>query len=66
MEKFILFIVGIVLVIALSLLEAWCLKVVYNFVAPFFYHDAPKMDIWIAFGILVIINIIAQPFKTSK
>lgn len=66
MEKFIIFVIGIVLVIGLSFFEAWCLKVVYNFVAPFFFSNAPKMDIWIAFGVLVLINIIAQPFKSKS
>lgn len=66
MEKIIILVVGIVLAIGLSFVEAWCLKVVYNFVAPFFFSDAPKMDLWVAFGVLVLINIIAQPFKSKS
>ena len=66
MGKIIIFIVGLVIAVGLAFIEAWCLKVVYNFVVPFFFSNAPKMDIWIAFGVLVLINIIAQPFKSKS
>lgn len=55
----------IVVVIALSFLEAWGLQLLWNWLAPLFWKTAPILTYWQAFGCSVLLGIIGSAFKTT-
>ena len=56
----------IVLVIALSFLEAWGLQLLWNWLAPLFWTSAPILTFWQAWGISVLLSIIGNKFRSSS
>ena len=54
----------IVLIIALSFFEAWCLQSLWNWMAPLFWKTAPILTYWQAFGCSVLLSIVGSAFKT--
>lgn len=55
----------IVIVIALTFLEAWGLQLLWNWLAPLFWKTAPILTYWQAFGCSVLLSIIGSFFKSS-
>ena len=53
----------IIIVIALSFLEAWGLQLLWNWLAPLFWKTAPILTYWQAFGCSVLLSIIGSAFK---
>lgn len=53
----------IVIVIALTFLEAWGLQLLWNWLAPLFWKTAPILTYWQAFGCSVLLSIIGSAFK---
>ena len=64
------FLTGCVLILiigaALAAFEGWIASLLWNWLAPLFWENAPVLGIWQAFGILVLINIIFGVFKSKK
>ena len=54
----------IVIVIALTFLEAWGLQLLWNWLAPLFWKTAPILTYWQAFGCSILLSIIGSAFKT--
>jgi hypothetical protein len=54
----------IVIVIALTFLEAWGLQLLWNWLAPLFWKTAPILTYWQAFGCSVLLSIVGSAFKT--
>lgn len=54
----------IVIVIALTFLEAWGLQLLWNWLAPLFWKTAPILTYWQAFGCSVLLSIIGSAFKS--
>ena len=53
----------IVIVIALTFLEAWGLQLLWNWLAPLFWKTAPILTYWQAFGCSILLSIIGSAFK---
>lgn len=55
----------IVVVIALSFLEAWGIQLLWNWLAPLFWKTAPILTYWQALGCSILLSIIGSFFKSS-
>lgn len=64
--------VVLVLIIALGLVfgvlcfEAWILMLLWNAVIPSLWVGAPSLTFWLAFGLLLICNILFKSVNRSK
>ena len=66
MKSVMLFIVGVIVIIACCALSGWIVSLLWNWLAPLFWSSAPILTVWQAFGILLLLNIIANIFKGDK
>ena len=57
-------IVILVLIVALSFLEALIVQLLWNWLAPLFWGAAPILTYWQAFGISMLLGIIGSSFKS--
>lgn len=57
-------IVILVLIIALSFLEALIVQLLWNWLAPLFWSAAPILTYWQAFGVSMLLGIIGSSFKS--
>lgn len=55
--------VGVLICVGLAALEGLIVSLLWNWLAPLFWTNAPVLSIWQAFGILVLINILFSVFK---
>ena len=58
--------VALVIALALTCLETWVLMMLWNYVLCALFTSLPQITFWLAFGILCLINIIANIFKKAK
>ena len=54
------------IVIALGAIEGLVLMLLWNWLAPLFWSTAPILSFWQAWGILILLNLIFSPFKSSS
>lgn len=66
MKSVILFIVGVIVIIACCALSGWIVSLLWNWLAPLFWSSAPILTVWQAFGILLLLNIIVNIFKGDR
>ena len=63
-------IIALVLIVGLAFglisLEAWILMLLWNAVIPFLWVGAPSLTFWLAFGLLLICNILFKSVSRSK
>ena len=57
-------IVIMVILVALSFLEAWVVQFLWNWLAPIFWTAAPVLTYWQAFGCCVLLSIIGSAFRS--
>lgn len=65
-EIFIGCILGILIAIGLAALEGLVISVLWNWLAPMFWTNAPILGIWEAFGILFLLNLIGRALFGNK
>ena len=58
--------IGLVIIIGFAAFEGWIVSLLWNWLAPIFWTNAPVLGIWQAFGILFLINLIGRVFFGSK
>lgn len=58
--------IALIIAIALTCLETWALMMLWNYVLCALFTSLPQITFWLAFGILCLINIIANIFKKAK
>jgi hypothetical protein len=58
-------IVIMVILVALSFLEAWVVQLLWNWLAPIFWTAAPILTYWQAFGVCVLLSIIGSAFRST-
>lgn len=56
----------LLIIIALGAIEGLVLMLLWNWLAPLFWSTAPILSFWQAWGILVLLNLIFSPFKSSS
>ena len=49
--------------VALAAFEGWIVSLLWNWLAPLFWSNAPILTIWQAWGVLMLINIVFSLFK---
>ena len=49
-------------VVAFGALKAWIISLLFNWIAPYFWKDAPLLSFWMAWGAIIAFNLI---FKAS-
>ncbi len=54
------------LAVAFSCLETWAVMMLWNHVLCAVFTSLPHLTFWLAFGILCLINIVANIFKKAK
>lgn len=59
-------IIALVIIIGLAALKGWIVSLLWNWLAPMFWTNAPVLGIWEAFGILFLLNLIGRVFFGSK
>ena len=52
--------------LAIMLFNAWILELLWNWLAPIFWSNAPVLSFWQTFGILFLMQIIANMFRSTK
>ncbi len=58
-------IVIMVILAALSFLEAWVVQLLWNWLAPIFWTTAPILTYWQAFGVCILLSIIGSAFRST-
>jgi hypothetical protein len=62
MRTVLIYILAILLVFALafaiSCFEAWIFMLLWNWIIPLIWVNAPTFSFWIAFGILILVNLL--------
>lgn len=56
----------LLIIVALGAIEGLVLMLLWNWLAPLFWSNAPILSFWQAWGILVLLNLIFSPFKSSS
>lgn len=56
----------LVVAVALGALKAWIISLLFNWIAPYFWHDAPFLSFWMAWGALIMFNLIFKASLTKK
>ena len=59
-------IIALVVIIGLAAFEGWIVSLLWNWLAPLFWTNAPVLGIWEAFGILFLLNLIGRMVFGSK
>jgi hypothetical protein len=54
-----------VILVALSVLEAWVVQLLWNWLAPIFWTAAPILTYWQAFGVCILLSIIGSAFRST-
>ena len=57
-------IVIMVILVALSFLEAWVVQLLWNWLAPIFWTAAPILTYWQAFGTYMLLYIVGSVFRS--
>lgn len=57
------FLIIVLIIISLSLVEALISMLLWNWIAPLFWDEAPILNFWQATGVLILLNIL---FKTGN
>lgn len=57
-------ILGAVIIVAFSFLEAWVVQLLWNWIAPIFWTTAPILTYWQAFGACILLSIIGSAFRS--
>jgi len=55
----------VVIIAALSFLEAWVVQLLWNWLAPIFWTTAPILTYWQAFGVCILLSIIGSAFRST-
>ena len=55
----------VVIIAALSFLEAWVVQLLWNWLAPIFWTAAPILTYWQAFGVCILLSIIGSAFRST-
>ena len=68
--KTILGVIGIVLAVlllavGLGALEAWIIMLLWNHAVCAIFASAPTLSFWLAWGVLILLNIIGSAFKST-
>ena len=58
--------IALIIIGGVAAFEGWIVSLLWNWLAPLFWTNAPVLGIWQAFGILLLINIIGRIFFGSK
>lgn len=67
MKTFIFGCIGSLLLIALmAIFEGWIASLLWNWIAPIFWANAPVITIWQAIGILFLLNIVFSVFRNKS
>ena len=61
-----LLLLGLVLSCLLGAVEALVVMVLWNYVLCAIFTSVPTISFWLAWGILIILNVIGSFFKSSK
>ena len=56
----------ILIIIALGALEGFVFMLLWNWLMPLIWTNAPIFSFWQACGILILLNIVFSPFKSSS
>ena len=56
----------ILIIIALGALEGFVFMLLWNWLMPLIWTNAPIFSFWQAWGILILLNIVFSPFKSSS
>ena len=56
---------AVIVLIALSFLEAWVVQSLWNWLAPVFWTAAPILTYWQAFGCCVLLSIVGSAFRST-
>ena len=55
-----------ILIVAVFFLESYVLMILWNWLAPLFWSDAPELTFWECGGIILIINLIGSILRNEK
>ena len=58
--------IALMIIVGLAAFEGWIVSLLWNWLAPIFWANAPVLGVWQAFGILFLINLIGRVFFGSK
>ena len=57
-------IIVMIILVALSFLEAWVVQLLWNWLAPIFWTTAPILTYWQTFGVCILLSIIGSAFRS--
>lgn len=66
MRDLLVFIFTAGIIAGLVAFETWAVMSLWNWLAPIFWSSCPILSFWQTLGVIVLINIIASFFKSSK
>ena len=55
-----------ILIVAVFFLESYVLMILWNWLAPLFWSDAPELTFWECGGIILLINLIGSILRNAK
>ena len=55
-----------VILAVLSFLEAWVVQLLWNWIAPIFWTNAPILTYWQSFGCCILLSFIGSAFRSSS
>lgn len=67
MKDLFIWIITVLLVIVLiAAFEGWIFSLLWNWIVPLFWANAPVLTVWQGFGILFLLNLIFGNFNKNK
>lgn len=63
MEKFLIFLVAVIMVLGAGALGAWIVMLLWNWVVPLFWTNAPILGFWQTWGALILLSMIGSFFR---
>ena len=67
MKDLFIWIITVLLVIVLiAAFEGWIFSLLWNWIVPLFWVNAPVLTVWQGFGILFLLNLIFDNFNKNK
>lgn len=66
METLGLILLALAIVFALGTIEAFVIMLLWNYVLCAIFTTIPTISFWLAWGVLIILNIIGSIFKSSR
>lgn len=66
MKKLALILLAITIVFVLGTIEAFVIMLLWNYVLCAIFTTIPTISFWLAWGVLIMLNIIGSVFKNSR